>query len=247
VSNSANSETARVPARSATGGGRSATPRGGIDVARLRALEPARRIPGRNQAKADIVVYRYDGVDVALKDYSERPFLTRHLLGRWLIRRESRAYEAAGSVEGLAPFLGRVGPFALATEWRQAAPLSARPGQRLERDVFERAAAILDTLHGRRVALADLHHRDVLLADDGTVTIVDLAAAYVQKPGAGPLRRWWFTRLCELDRLALLRMEARFTGGSPEEAVAAHGGSIGRWHARGRRVKSWMNRLRGRR
>lgn len=205
--------------------------------------EAGRRLPGRNFTKADVVCCEVGGRRAAVKTYAPRPAWIRHLLGRWLIRRESAAYRAAAGVPGLPEFLGRLGPYALATAWVDARPLSSLRGQSLDDEVFAAAAATLAALHERGVALADLHHRDVLVTDDGGVFLVDLATAWVLGRRPGRLRRALFRHFREQDLAALSRMRARFTGRGEAEASA----SAARWHARGRRVKKLLDRLRGKR
>ena len=206
-------------------------------TAKLAGQTPVRTLPGRNGTKADVLVYETEGRRIAVKDYGKRAFLSRHLIGRFLVRRECAAYEAARGAPGLPPYLGRVSPFALATGWIDARPLSDRSGEILPDAVFDRLDAILAGLHERGVALADLHHRDVLLSDDGEVHVVDLAAAVASGP--------FFTRAAAQDRLAAARMRARFTGRSEEEALAAlDPASVAMWR-RGRAAKRLLDRLRG--
>ncbi len=218
-----------------------------FDPARLIGAEPVRRIPGRNSTKADVLFFDLGDQRVAVKSYASRGALIRNTLGRWLIRREAAAYEAAAEVAALPAFLGRPEPYALATEWVDAEPLKAKEGALLDDALFDRLAAILDELHGRGVALADLHHRDVLLTADGTIYLVDLATAWVLGPRPGPLRRRLFDRFRESDRVNLARMRARFTGGDVEAAVASVSPEAAAWHRRGRWIKGWLDRLRGRR
>lgn len=216
-----------------------------LDRARLATLEPSRRIPGRNRTKADIVVYRIDGVDVAVKDYRARPFAMRQTLGRLQVRWESAAYRAAHGISGLPRFRGRVDAFALATEWIDGRPLSElQPGE-VDPSCFDDLGRLLEALHAQGIALSDLHHRDVLLDRDGTIWVLDLATAWTLGRRPGRMRQRLFRRLCELDRLALARMRARFGGGDPERAVDEFGGPVAAWHRRGRRLKHWLNRLRG--
>lgn len=211
----------------------------------LAELSPERRVRGRNVSKADILVYRLDGTRIAVKEYGARPFLVRHTVGRWLVRRECLAYEAAGSAAGLAPFLGRLGPFALATEWIEATPLAGMAVAHAPDELFDRLEALIASLHARGVAVGDLHHRDVLVGAAGTVHIVDLAAACVLGPRPGPLRRRVFTRLCAQDRLAAARLRARFTGRSEAEVLARLDPSSLRLWRTARRIKSVWNWLRG--
>jgi hypothetical protein len=207
------------------------------------------RVPGRNFTKADILVYDLGagrGAE-AVKDYGPRSFLVRNSLGRWLVRRECRAYEAVRGVGGCPEFLGRRGRFALATRWIDAVPLADLGGDlEVPEGTFARLETILDTLHHRGVAHADLHHRDVLVSDDGEVWVVDFAMAWVLGSRPGPLRRWVFARARDSDRVSLARMRARFRGGDVDAMIRAVGERAARWHGRGRRIRGWIDRLRGR-
>ncbi len=102
------------------------------------------------------------------------------------------------------------------------------------------------SLHERGIALADLHHRDVLVAEDGSIFIVDLAMAWLAGEGAGRVRRAVFRKLVRLDRIAVTRMRARWTGRDPDAAAAAVDPGGAAWHARVRRFKDLWDRLRGR-
>jgi len=219
--------------------------RGRFDPSAISGAEPVRRIVGRNGTKADVLFYELDGERVALKTYEPRGVVIRNSLGRWLVRRETRAYEAATGVDALPAFLGRLGPYALATRWVDAEPLRERTGARVDDVLFDRLGAVLDELHGRGVALGDLHHRDVLLGADDSLYIVDLATAWVLGRRPGPIRRRLFERLRESDRVNLARMRARFTGRDVDAAVASVSPAAAAWHRRGRLLKSFLDRLRG--
>ena len=220
-----------------------------LDLSLLNRLTPERILPGRNGTKADILMFLENGSRIALKDYRRRSFLVRNTIGRFLLRRETQAYLAAqanGPVEGLAPFLGRPGPFTLATEWLDAVPLAmaaSRSGGRLSPDLFDKLDQIVERLHQDHIALADLHHRDVLVSPEEGVFIVDLATAYRFRDSYSPLRpirRGLFRRLCELDRIAAARLRARFTGGDPDSVVEAAGGKTAGLYRAGRRLKGWL-------
>jgi hypothetical protein len=200
-----------------------------------------RRIRGRNWTKGDLLVYSLPSGDVAVKDYRVRPWPVRNTVGRWLLRRETAAYLAAGPVAGLPEFLGRVDAFRLATRW-----VDARPLARLAFDtgLVDQAAAIVGRLHDNGIAVADLHHRDLLAGDDGSVYLVDLAMAYALGSRPGALRRRLFERFRQADLIALARLRARASGEDEEAAVLTIGADAARWHRRGRRLKVWWNRLR---
>lgn len=213
----------------------------------LVGLTPERRIVGRNLSKADVLFYRVGERRVAVKDYAARPFLARHTVGRLLVGRECRAYERTLGAEGLAPFLGRLGPFTMATGWIDAVPLAELPGGTASTETFDRLDAVIAGLHRRGVAISDLHHRDVLVGKNGSVHVVDLAVAHVLGPRPGPLRLRLFARLTAQDRLAAARMRARFTGRSESDALAAIDAPTRRLWGAGRRIKALWDRLRGKR
>ena len=213
----------------------------------LVGLAPELRFLGRNMSKADVSLYRVGGRRIALKDYGARPFLARHTVGRLLVGRECRAYERAGEAPGLAPFLGRLGPFTLATGWIESVPLADLPGNAASHELFNRLDEVIGGLHSRGIAISDLHHRDVLVAKDGAVHVVDLAAAYVLGPRPSLFRRRVFERLSSQDRLAAARMRARFTGGSENEALRTVDPAAVRLWGTGRRIKGFWDRLRRKR
>jgi len=182
-----------------------------------------------------------------VKDYGSRPCLVRQTLGRYLVRREAKAYRSAAGLPGLPRFLGRVGPFALALEWIEAAPLARPAPGTVPAAAFDRLERIVSGLHERGVALGDLHHRDVLVGEDGTVHLIDLATALVLGHRPGPLRRALFRRFRDQDRVALARLRARYCGGDEDAAIDAVGRRAASRYRRGRRAKAAWDRLRGKR
>jgi hypothetical protein len=194
--------------------------------------------------KAIVLFYNIGDLQIAVKSYAESPWFFRNLLGPWLIRREAAAYHAAAGIDGLPRCFGQVGSAALATEWIEAVQLAKKQKQSCSQELFDRIAVILDDLHQRGVALGDLHHRDVLVTDDGAVFLIDLATAWVVKKRHGRLRKFIFERLRDSDRVSLARMRARYTGADMEAAIAAVGPRAAAWHRRGRRFKAFVDRVR---
>ena len=217
-----------------------------LSLDRLMELSPEHELAGRNSSKADLLFFRVGDLNIALKTYTGRSLLARGLLGRWLIRRETLAYEAASGIPGIPGFLGRLGPHALATEWLPASSLVERQGEKIDPIVFDRVEEIIDALHERGVAVSDLHRGDILLSNEGEVYLVDLAAAWVLGTAPGRVRRAVFDHLCRLDRIALARVRAHFLGGDVDSAVKEVGGSTAAWHRWGRRLKRVWDGLRGR-
>jgi len=213
------------------------------DLSGLRDLRPERRRRGRNPSKATLAFYRIDGIGVAVKSFEDHAFPVRWLVGWWSIGREARNYRAAAGAPGLASFFGRISTYALATHWLDATPLAEV--ETVPEKVFDRLEELVEGLHRRGLALGDLHHGDVLVADDGSVYLVDLATTWLLGRNPGWLRRRFFALLCDFDRISMARLRARFTGGDSEAAVQRIGGTAVAWHRRGRRVKAAWDRLRG--
>jgi len=211
----------------------------------LAGAEPLRRLPGRNRNKADVLVYELGGRAVAVKDYRPRPWWVRQTLGRLLTRREAEAYRAADGARGLPRFLGRLDPYALATEFVEARTLSQFDEGTVEPRRFDELQSIVAGLHDRGVALADLNHRDILLADGGDVYVIDLATAWVLGERPGFLRRKLFDTFRELDEFSLARLRARFTG--EDRGAAVRNADVGavKLHRLARRIKWRWDRLRG--
>ncbi len=105
---------------------------------KLRSTSPTRRLSGRNATKADVLVYRLDQREYAVKDYSGRSWWVRRWIGRPSIRRESAAYRAAAGARGLAPFHGNPGPLALVTGWLPARPLAEHARGEVPAGAFDR-------------------------------------------------------------------------------------------------------------
>jgi len=139
---------------------------------------------------------------------------------------------------------GRVGPFGLALEWIDGETLADALARGVSTDPIPAIRTTLSRLHDRGIALGDLHHRDVLLARDGSVYVVDLATAWLAGPDARGLRRWIFERFRDADHVALARLDARIAGRDVDLAVAAVGPRAAAWHRRGRRLKGWLDGFR---
>ncbi len=94
--------------------------------------------------------------------------------------------------------------------------------------------------------MSDLHLSDVLVDADDRVTLVDLATAFTLGEQPGPLRRRLFRRLALQDRISFARLRAHIQKEDAEEAVRSLGAEAARINRRHRRVKKWVDRIRGR-
>lgn len=217
-----------------------------LDLDQLDGQQPLRQIRGRNNTKADILVYRHGALQIALKDYRRRPWWVRMSIARLMTRRETAAYRVAQGIPGVARFLGRLGPVSLATEWVESRSLGELREQAVDPRVFERLHRILERLHAAGIALSDLHLSDVLVDADNHVTLVDLATAFTLGERPGPLRSRLFRRLVMQDEISFVRLRAHIRKEDADAAVRSLGAEAATAHRRNRRLKVWLDRVRGR-
>jgi hypothetical protein len=159
--------------------------------------------------KADIFITRSEGRRFVVKDYSQKGFWERNLVGRIVIGRESRAYEALSGVEGLPPLFKRLSPYTLAVEYLDGKDLGCFQRGEFGPEVMRKFERIVDELHKRGWVHLDLHRRTNILYVEGSIFVVDLASAL--HTGSIPLVGRYFTRLIGLaDRLSLIKMKKIF-------------------------------------
>jgi predicted Ser/Thr protein kinase len=159
--------------------------------------------------KADVFITRFEGRRFVVKDYSQKGFWERNLVGRIVIGRESGAYKALSGVEGLPPRAKRLSPYSLAVEYLEGKDLGGFERGELGPEVIHQFERIVGELHKRGWVHLDLHRRTNILFVDGKVFVVDLASAL--HTGSIPLIGQCFTGLVGLaDRLSLIKMKKIF-------------------------------------
>ena len=185
------------------------------DLARIRG---GLLSPPRNRTKADVRLVEHLGRRLVVKDYGPRGFIVRNLLGRFSIARECRAYARLRGLPGIPSFAGRIDPLALAYEFIPGTPLPGADRHSLPNDFFAALDRLLEAIHGRGMAVADLHHRNVIRREtDGGPALVDFALAVARPPAWNLPARWIFHRAVALDRIAARRIRLRYASpGGPD-------------------------------
>jgi hypothetical protein len=219
--------------------------KGSTPPADVTGSKPILRRAGRNRTKADVLLYESARGRIAVKDYSSRPWWIRNTLGRFLVRRETKVYGFVNGVAGIPRFAGRLGPFSMAVAWIDARPLAEFDDGALPAALFDRVREIVLALHERGIALADLNHRDILVSDNGSVHLIDLATAWILGERPGPIRRRLFDRFRAADLFAVARLRARFVGEDADAVVSSTDPTVLAWHRRARRIKWTWDRVRG--
>jgi serine/threonine protein kinase len=181
-----------------------------------------RRLVASQRWRADVWLVRVPRGFVVVKDFRERGFLVRQLLGPMLVAREVRAYRRLRGVEGVPRLVGRLDRHALVLEWIDGRPLSGRDRGRLGGEFFDRMEATLRDIHDRGVVHCDLRQRkNVLVAPGDRPVIVDFAAS--ARFGKGVVsRRLLVPLLSWIDRGGLLKLRHRLAPQGSTARERAH-------------------------
>ena len=157
--------------------------------------------------KADVFLTRTGGQRVIVKDFGNKGFFERNLVGRLIIGRELRAYRALAGIDGLPSKYQRLTPFAIAVEYLEGRDLGGIDRGEIGPGVLRQFEAVIEELHERGWVHLDLQRRSNILVVGGKVFVVDLASAL--HPGAIPLVGPCLTKLLGLaDRLSLIKMKS---------------------------------------
>ena len=169
----------------------------------------------------------------------------RETIGRFSIARECRAYGRLAGLAGVPAFLGRIDAHAFAVAFVPGKTLPEHPRHSLGPALFRRLRALVDAIHARGVPIADLHHRNVLVAADAaSASIVDFSLALVRPSSWNLPGRWLYAHAEQLDAHALERIRLRYEAGASAEPAPD---DRPRFYAWGRSLKSLSARIRGKR
>jgi predicted Ser/Thr protein kinase len=157
-------------------------------------------------SKADVFITRTEDRHFVVKDYTQKGFWERNLVGRIVIGREARAYAALAGTEGLPSRFKRLSTFSFAVEYLEGKDLGdVEPGE-IGPGVLHQFERIVRGMHERGWVHLDLHRRTNILLVDGKIYIVDLASAL--HSGRVPFIGKFLTRLIGIaDTLSLIKMK----------------------------------------
>jgi serine/threonine protein kinase len=124
-----------------------------------------------------------DGIRAVVKDYSRNGFLYRHMVGRFLIWREKRAYRRLGGLRGVPTFYRDIDGLALVIEQIPGRSLEdLEKEQPLPGAFFQDLEGLVGDIHRRGLAHCDLKRApNILLGCDGKPYIVDWSASVSQR------------------------------------------------------------------
>jgi RIO-like serine/threonine protein kinase len=140
--------------------------------------------PARNASKADVYLVRDEGRALVVKTIGGRSALARALVAGMLLRREGRVLAKLRGTPGV-PDLIEATDTSLVIEWRPGRTLYELRRTGISEETAARIAEVVAAVHARGFAHGDIGRRDVLVAEDGGVALLDFATAI--GPGMPPL------------------------------------------------------------
>lgn len=183
----------------------------------------------RNGTKAD--VYRFEwpqgsGEYAVFKDMSVRAGWFRFTAGRWYIRREFRALTALKGIDGIPRAIAQPDADSFVMEWRPGKPIMKWDRDKVTVDFLDRLAKIVEEAHSRGIIHGDLHRSNILISEDGIITVIDWATAGVFGKRRLGYKAFTFEEWKSLDRRAVAKLRARHVPQSlSEEEIQLLGGS----------------------
>lgn len=182
-----------------------------------------------NRRNPDVYRVGRGAAALVVKDFAPRGRWVRATLGRWLTRREARAWQALRGHPNVPAFRGSIDELAFAVEYRPGRRMSRKLANEVSADFCDRLEEAVAEMHRRGVVHLDLRHRsNVMVGDDGAPVLVDFGSALCLRPGG--FAAWLLLRpLAAIDRRAVLKWRVKLAPGvQASSAASPTGGSSGR-------------------
>jgi len=162
--------------------------------------------------KPDVLVAHGPEGPAVVKDFAGRNAFVRVCFGRWVTRRELRAYRVLAGHPAVPRLLGSIDGLAFAVEYRPGEQVSDALRRGVAPGFLGELRAAVEEMHRAGVAHLDLRHRsNVLVGRDGKPVLIDFASAVCFRPG-GVAARIVLPWLARIDSSALRKWESRATG-----------------------------------
>jgi len=174
-------------------------------------------------ANAVLYLFEHGGVTWAVKDFRPRSFLSRNLIGRFLIRREFGALSRLAGVPATPQGAFRVDALALAYRFVPGRSLRGLRGFKLPPDYFPALERGLRAVHATaHLAHFDLRNaKNILITDTGEPLLLDFQSAAGTGWMPGPLRRF-------AEQVDLAAIYKHWQKRSPDTLGAERAAALGR-------------------
>jgi len=143
-------------------------------------------------ANAVVNLLDHGGTTWVVKDFRERSFLVRNLIGRLLVRREAKSLARVDGLPHMPQGVFRIDAYALAYRYVPGRSLRGKPPYVPGPEYFPALERALATLHQQAgLAHFDLRNaKNLLVTDAGEPLVLDFQSAVGTGWMPGPLRRF---------------------------------------------------------
>ncbi len=155
------------------------------------------------------------GLHVA-KDYRACTPLYRWTVGKWNLRRETKALTRLAGLDGIPALEARVGRWVIVISHVRGRDVGKTDKARQTPEFFDGLLDLVREMHGRGVVHLDLRQRrNLICRPDGRPAIIDFGSSLCLRPSGRLLRR-----LARIDVSGVLKYKQRARPGSlsPDEA-----------------------------
>jgi serine/threonine protein kinase len=203
----------------------------------------------RNWSKADVYATEWpqaSGRRVVVKDLKGKPLLFRIFIGRPFLQREWRALLALQGLPGITPVVARPDADAFVIEFCDGRKAVQFERGQLSQAIVERADAILQAAHERGVTHGDLHSDNLLIDDNGQVTLIDWATAQCFGVRRGAWKEFVFNEWRGVDQRSIAKLKithAPWAINARERELLLRGGS--KIYRNVKKLRLFLHRLRG--
>jgi RIO-like serine/threonine protein kinase len=150
------------------------------------------------------------------KDYRRTNPLWRWTVGVWSLRRERRALERLGGIDGVPALEARIGRWIIVMTYYRGQDVGRAPLEVQDRSFFDLLLEIVREMHARGVVHLDLRQRrNVIVRPDGRPAIIDFGASLVLSPTGRLIRT-----LTRVDVSGVLKYKQRARPESLTDAEA---------------------------
>ena len=193
------------------------------------------------------VIWRVEekGARAVVKDFSRnRPFF-RHVIGRFLVWREKRAYQRLKGLRGVPALYKVMDGLALVLEEIPSESLENLEKQRRLPELFFRELEMLvGRIHERGMAHCDLKRApNTLCGHDGRPYIIDWGASIAEKEMKMPPFNLVYRRFVRDDEMAIIKLKLRHRPESVSRADRARYQYRGRGERFIRALRDWARDL----
>lgn len=161
----------------------------------------------RNWSKADVLIGEYQGQKVVVKDLKPRALWFRLFGGRYTMQREWRALEALKGLPGVPAPIALIDADCFVMELREGTPIKKLKRGDVSESTLQQLEALLREMHRRGVTHGDLHGGNILVDEQGEVSLIDWATASFFGPSPKGPKAVSFANWRALDERALLKVK----------------------------------------